>query len=71
MQKEKELFCEKCNSQIVKSYGSEYKLRAKLIKWDSDGMFAVCKSCGHEESINSEILKSMSSHFSYEIDEKN
>lgn len=67
MQK-RELFCEKCQAQIVKSYGDEYKLRAKVIKWDSGGIFAICKSCGHEEPITMDVLKSMSSSFSYEID---
>ena len=64
---ERELFCKKCEAQIVKSYGSEFKLRAKLVKWDTDGIFAICKSCGHEEPITTDVLKSVSSAFTFEI----
>lgn len=67
MQKRKEeLFCSECESQIIKSYGQESKMRAKLIKWNRNGMYAVCKSCGHEESIGIEVIKSMT-NFTYEI----
>jgi hypothetical protein len=42
-------------------------MRAKLIKWDKEGMCAVCKSCGHEEPIGFEVVKSMTK-FTYEVD---
>lgn len=63
-----DLNCHKCQASIVKSYGTETKMRSKLIKWNQDGVFAVCKSCGHEVPIGSEILKSIESRMSYEID---
>jgi DNA-directed RNA polymerase subunit M/transcription elongation factor TFIIS len=63
-----DLNCPKCKGSVVKSYGFETKMRSKLIKWNQDGVFAVCKSCNYEVPIGSEILKSIESRMSYEID---
>ena len=63
----KNLDCKQCDSSIIKSYGSEAKMRSKLIKWNQDGMFAVCKSCGTENEVNMDVLKSMQSSFVYEV----
>ena len=67
MKKKLDLKCPWCNTNIIKSYDAEIKLRAKLIKWTSDGMFAVCKSCGEEIPIKLDVLKSIQSNFVYEI----
>ena len=66
----KELDCEHCDSSIIKSYGVEVKMRSKLVKWTDKGMFAVCKSCGHENQIKPDIMKSMQASFVFEVDEK-
>ena len=63
------LDCKHCSSSIIKSYGDEAKMRTKLIKWTKDGMFAVCKSCGEENAIHTNILKSIESSFVYEVGE--
>ena len=65
--KKLDLKCPWCNTNIIKSYDTEVKLRAKLIKWTSDGMFAVCKSCSEEIPIKLDVLKSIQSNFIYEI----
>lgn len=64
-----DLDCPHCEVTMIKSYGHEAKLRSKLVKWTSEGMFAVCKSCGHDVPISSELLKSMESTFIFEIQE--
>jgi len=58
--------CPNCKDALVKSYDSEVKMRVKLIKWTSDGCFAVCKSCKSDVEINSDILKKVSTFFTYE-----
>jgi len=70
MSKREFLTCPGCNTDIIKSHGEEVKLRAKLLKWNQDGMFAVCKACGIDVSVDSAILKSIQSKFEYIIDEK-
>jgi len=65
----KNLDCKHCDSSIIKSYGTEAKMRSKLIKWTSDGMFAVCKSCGTENEIHTDFVKSMQSSFVYEVNQ--
>ena len=62
------LRCPNCTSSVIKSYGEEVKLRSKLLKWTREGMFAICKSCGEDVPIGLEVLKSIQSTFSYEID---
>lgn len=44
-------------------------MRTKLIKWDQGGMYAVCKSCGTDVPINTELMKSIQSRFVYEIED--
>ena len=60
------LDCPKCGDSILKSYDKEAKLRAKLIKWDENGMFAICKCCSHEVPITVDFIKSVQSTFVFE-----
>jgi transcription elongation factor Elf1 len=62
-----DLDCPKCGTNIVKSYNNEAKLRCKLVKWDRNGMFAVCKSCDKDVSIDQEFLKAIQSSFIFEV----
>jgi len=62
-----DLKCPWCDDKIIKSYDAEVKLRTKLVKWTSEGMFAVCKSCGKDVPVDPEILKSIQMNFVYEI----
>ena len=66
--KSHDLDCPKCNSNMIKSYENEAKFRMKVIVWNGDSMFAVCKSCGHEVKMDTDILKAMETRFSYEVD---
>lgn len=66
-----DLDCPHCKSNIVKSYGDEVKMRSKLLKWDKDGMFAVCKSCNGEVPITIDLMKSIQAKFIYEVNTKN
>lgn len=68
--KKPDLNCPKCEDSIVKSYGSEVKMRSKVIKWNAKGMSAVCKSCGTEVPVSSDLLRSIESSFTYELDPK-
>lgn len=63
-----DLDCDACGANIIKSYGEETKMRSKLLKWDRNGMYAVCKGCGHEIPIGVDLLKSIQSRFVYEVD---
>jgi hypothetical protein len=65
-----DLDCPSCSSSIIKSYQSETKFRSKLIIWNAKGMFAVCKSCNHEVAIEPELLKSITTNFSFEINQE-
>lgn len=62
-----DMSCPKCKSNMIKSYGDEAKLRLKLIVWNTRGMFAVCKSCSAEVKIDMDLLKSVQSKFTYEV----
>jgi hypothetical protein len=62
-----DLDCPHCGSNMIKSYADEAKLRMKLIKWNRDGMFAVCKGCGHDVSIGLDFMKSVQSSFVFEV----
>ena len=59
--------CGKCSGSMIKSFGAEAKMRMKLIKWNAQGMFAVCKSCGHENEITPELLKSVQNSMVFEV----
>jgi RNase P subunit RPR2 len=61
------LICPNCENPIIKSYGEEIKMRTKLIVWKKSGMFAICKSCGCEVSVDPFILKDIASNFVYEV----
>ena len=61
--------CPNCKGNVVKSYDNEVKLRAKIIKWNKDGMFAICKSCNSDIPIAVDVLKSINSTFVYEVDD--
>jgi len=64
------LTCPECKDNIIKSHNSEVKLRAKILKWNRDGMFAVCKSCGHEVAVMPDVLKSIQTTFQYVIEKQ-
>lgn len=64
----KNLDCPHCGENMIKSYAHEAKLRMKLIKWNKDGMFAVCKGCNGEVAIAGDLLKSVESQFVYEVE---
>ena len=66
--KSHDLDCPKCGSNVIKSYAEEAKFRMKVIVWNKDGMYAVCKSCDHEIKVEMDLLKSMQTRFSYEVD---
>lgn len=66
MNKKLDLNCPCCHQSIIKSYDNEAKMRAKLLKWDQNGMVAVCKSCSHEVPIAVELIKSLQSTFVFE-----
>jgi len=68
--KKNELACPSCDTKIIKSYANEVKMRAKVIRWDRDGMFAVCKSCGTDVPISTDIIKSIESTLIYEINKE-
>jgi len=67
MKRNHDLDCPTCGTGLVKSYSGETKLRAKLIKWDCKGMFAVCKGCNGEVSIDIDLIKSIQASFVYEV----
>lgn len=54
-----------CGEVIVKSLGSDTKIRAKILVFKDDSAFAVCKSCDSEVKVplqlDSGLLKSMAS----------
>lgn len=62
-----DLNCPCCSDSIVKSYGDHVKMRSKLIKWNNAGMYAVCKSCGTEVTLNPDLLRTIESSFTYEV----
>jgi len=55
-----------CGEVIVKSTGSDTKVRAKIVVFKDNNAYAVCRGCDHEVKIplqiDSVMLKSMSSH---------
>jgi transcription elongation factor Elf1 len=61
-----DLNCPHCGQSVIKSYDKEVKCRTKLLKWDSNGMFAICKSCNHDVPITVELIKSIQSTFVFE-----
>jgi ribosomal protein S27E len=65
--KKLDLNCPCCADSIVKSYDGEVKMRSKLIKWNNAGMYAICKSCGTEVTLNPDLLRSIESSFTYEV----
>lgn len=52
-----------CGEVIVKSLGTDTKIRAKILVFKDDSAFAVCKSCDSEVKVplqlDSDLLKSM------------
>ena len=63
-----EVKCSHCGEQIVKSYASEVKLRATLLKWTPAGFFAVCKGCKRDVPMSFDLLKSIETSFRFEVD---
>ena len=68
MKRTTDLYCPHCDANIVKSYGDSTKMRSKLIKWDRNGMVAVCKSCSGDVPIKADFIKSIQDTFVFEID---
>jgi transcription elongation factor Elf1 len=68
MKKSHDIDCPKCGTNMLKSYSDEAKFRMKVIVWNKDGMFAVCKSCSHEVKMDIDALKDIETKFSYEVD---
>lgn len=66
-----DMSCPKCGTNMIKSYGDEAKFRLKLIVWNAEGMFAVCKSCSSEVPIDVDLIKSIQSKFVYEVNGRN
>lgn len=62
-----DLDCPNCGTNMIKSYQKEAKLRLKMVIWNKDGMFAVCKGCSSEVAIQPDLIKSIQSSFVYEI----
>lgn len=62
--------CTECKAYIIKSNADEVRLKALIIKWNSDGCFAVCKACKRDIPIDFGILKSINAKFTYEVKEK-
>jgi transcription elongation factor Elf1 len=62
-----DLDCPSCKTNMIKSTAVEAKMRLKIIKWNRNGMFAVCKSCDHEVEIGVDLMKSIQSNFVYEV----
>lgn len=58
----------RCGNKLAKSQNGEVKLRVKLVKWNRNGMFAVCKSCGDDVPVDVEFLKGLESSFAYEVE---
>lgn len=67
MNKKIDLDCPNCGHNMIKSHGDHAKFRMKLIRWDHNGMAAVCKSCGQDVPVSLELLKSIQSSFTFEI----
>lgn len=65
-----DLDCPHCQSNMIKSYESQAKFRMKLLYWNKNGMYAVCKSCGKDVGISTDLLKSIQSSFVYEVTPK-
>lgn len=62
------LSCPNCSNHIAKSSpDGEVKMRVKLVKWNRDGMFAVCKGCGNDVPVGIDFVKSLQANFSFEI----
>ena len=68
MGKGHDLDCPECGAVMLKSYATEAKFRMKLIKWDRDGMYAVCKACNTDVPISMDLIKSIQSSFVFEVD---
>ena len=68
MGKELDLDCPNCGTTMLKSYATEAKFRAKLIKWDRNGMYAVCKSCNKDVAISVDLMKSIQKSFVFTVD---
>jgi transcription elongation factor Elf1 len=70
MSRARDIDCPKCGAKMLKSYATEAKFRAKLIKWDRSGMYAICKGCNTDVAISVDLMKSIQSSFVFEVDKK-
>ena len=62
----KRLNCPHCKTNIAKSINGEVKMRVKLLKWNDEGVFAVCKACTQDVPISLDFFKALSSRYIYE-----
>ncbi len=62
-----DLRCPHCSTSIVKSSDKDVKMRVKLVRWDENGMFAVCKSCTKDVQMDEDFFKSIRKRFVYEV----
>jgi len=58
--------CPNCHDNLTKSYRDSVKMRMVMIRWDSNGCHAVCKSCKADVPIDFEVLKMINTFFTYE-----
>jgi len=58
--------CPNCRDNLVKSTDTEVKMRVALVKWNKDGVFAVCKACKTDVEISPDVLKSINTKFTFE-----
>ena len=65
--KKVEVDCPHCQDNIVKSSGDEVKMRAKILKWNRHGMYAICKSCGTDVPISTDLMRAIQSSFVFEV----
>lgn len=59
------LVCTACDTIILKSVGTELKVRSKVLVFKEGGAFAVCKGCNSEVPVplrvDTDMMKSISS----------
>lgn len=58
--------CPHCHNGISKFEDNEVKMRVKLVKWNNEGMFAICKGCGKDVPIDFDFMKSIQIKFLHE-----
>lgn len=57
--------CKKCQSLVLKSYGSVMKLRSRIVLFEDDRTMAKCVNCGNLVNVPLEIKKSFTAVVHY------